>query len=567
MAASERRKDSSQTGVVTLHMPIFEIQGPDGKTYEADAPDAATAAKAFAPKQASPAAPAADDSSLTDHALSVLKNIGSLNSPLSTGDAALHFASAVPASIAGGLAGIVRGALPGPEGSAAKTVNSVQNALTYQPRTAQGQATAQAGDQLLGIPGQIADKAGGAVTDATGSPAAGAAVNTGLQGLAMLAGGRAMKALAPADLPAPKADITPSIANQTLKDARASGAVVTPEYSKANGGSGGGATGTIASLSGSEVKMQQTLSKYNARVWAPKVAAEEVGLNGQPLTPAALDQAAQQASGAYTAVQRVGDFTPDATLVSDLKKLGARKPEDTPTPEAIEPDAAIGGASPGFQPMTSTSVVQAVRDLRADARALYKNVQDPEALRQARATRGAADALDDFIQRQLKAPASEGGKGLPNLADAYVAARTRLAKIASIKDALNPATGSIDGSSLATDLDNGVPLTGGLKTIAMTAKAFPKVMQVPERLPSSTGPTVLEQGGAVTALLHGNIPAALAMFARPIARARVGMPGFQNKMVNPQSPAAPTLPAGAGNVPLSAPIVGQPTGQAQPAQQ
>lgn len=29
-------------------MPIFEVQGPDGKTYEADAPDAATAASAFA---------------------------------------------------------------------------------------------------------------------------------------------------------------------------------------------------------------------------------------------------------------------------------------------------------------------------------------------------------------------------------------------------------------------------------------------------------------------------------------------------------------------------------------
>ena len=30
-------------------MPIFELQGPDGKTYEVDAPDMETATKAFAP--------------------------------------------------------------------------------------------------------------------------------------------------------------------------------------------------------------------------------------------------------------------------------------------------------------------------------------------------------------------------------------------------------------------------------------------------------------------------------------------------------------------------------------
>ena len=30
-------------------MPIFEVQGPDGKTYEVDAPDMQRAASAFAP--------------------------------------------------------------------------------------------------------------------------------------------------------------------------------------------------------------------------------------------------------------------------------------------------------------------------------------------------------------------------------------------------------------------------------------------------------------------------------------------------------------------------------------
>lgn len=555
-------------------MAQYQIQAPDGNTYSVTGPEGATQAQVQAEvlKQNPQAGTAkAGEPSFVDHALSVLKGVASQNSPGATLEPLAHAASGMIAQPIAGLAGLGTmglNAVGASHTNPADVVNKTQNALTYQSKGDQAKQTQGAMDSILGLPGQVANSAGEAVSDATGSPALGAAANTGLQGLAMLAGGKAVKALAPADLPTPAAPITPSLINQTLKDARASGAVVTPEYSASAGGTGGGATGTIASLAGSETKMQQTLSKYNARVWAPKVAAQEVGLTPEQLSPAGLDQAASKASGAYTAVQRVGDFTPDADLVDDLKKLGARKP-DMPTPEAIQPDAAIGGASPGYQPMTAPSIIQAVRDLRADARALYKNVQDPESLRQAAATRGAADALDDFVQRQLRASTADGGKGLPNLADAYSAARVRLAKIVSVRDALNPATGSIDGSSLATDLDNGVPLSGGLKTIAMTAKAFPKVMQVPERLPASTGPTVLEQGGAVTALLHGNIPLALSMFARPIARARVGTNGFQNQMVNPRPPAPPVLPGPIAASPLAQPIVGQASGNGsqQPAQQ
>jgi hypothetical protein len=564
---------------------VYQIQAPDGNTYSVSGPEGATQAQVQAEvlrqnpqagqaKQAEP--------SLADHALNVLKNIGSLNSPGSTLEPLAHLASGAVAAPVAGIAGLgaLAGNALGMKTDPASVVQKTQNALTYQPRSAQGQQTSSAMDSLLGIPGQLADQAGGAVTDATGSPALGAATNTGLQGLAMLSGGKAIKALAPADLPAPPKAVTPSVANATLKDARNAGIMVTPEYSKTAGGGGGGAVGEAASLAGSETKMQQTLSKFNGRVALPKIVATDLGLDpNTPLTPAAISDLGQKANNIYTAASKVGDFTPDAQLVADMKKIGVRNAavdeqfgsdagsdiqalKTKYSPKAIPPDTSMTGldnqVSSGLQPMNSEALVQATRDLRADARSLYKQTENPEALRMADATQKAADAIDDFVQRQLRAPVAQGGKGVPNLADAYANARVQKAKIASVNDAYNPATGSIDGASLAKDLDDGLPLSGGLKTIALAYKAFPKVMQVPEKLPSSEGPSILEQGAAVTALLHGNVPLALAMFARPLARARVATPGFQNKMVNPQPPAAPVLPAGVGTAPLASPIVGQP---------
>lgn len=656
-------------------MAVYQIQAPDGNTYSVTGPDGATQAQVQAevlrqnPQAGSPKAAqaASQPPSFLDHALGVLKGVASQNSPGATLEPLAHLASGVIAQPVAGIAGLgaMAGNALGMHNDPASVVNNTQNALTYQSRGDQAKQTQGAMDSILGIPGQLADKAGQGVSDATGSPALGAATNTALQGAAMLAGGKALKALAPADLPAAPKPVTPALAKQTLSDANKAGIMVTPEYSASSGGSGGGATGTVASLSGSEVKLQQSFSKYNSRVALPKIAGQDIGLDPSvPLTPSALDDLSTKANNVYTAASKVGDFTPDAQLVADMKKIGVRNqavddqfgssagpqiqalqdrysPKQNPgyqgpqtdlvnatgeptgaagmppapilpyrgTLSAADPRASVIGQSdlfqlqnpprPGivqqgemigagrgrspsqgplgqqtdllgtsqdtspsnpYQPMNAEALIQATRDLRADARSLYKQTENPEALRMADATRKAGDALDDFVQRQLQQ------KGLSNLADAYANARVQKAKIASVRDALNPATGSIDGTSLAKDLDNGVPLSGGLKTIAMSAKAYPKVMQVPERLPASSGPTVLEQGGAVAALLHGNVPAALAMFARPLARARVGTQGFQNRMVNPSPPSGPTLPGPIAASPLSQPIVSNQGAQQQPGQ-
>lgn len=73
----------------------------------------------------------------------------------------------------------------------AGVVGSVQNALTYSPRTQGGKATSQALGQVAGVIPEVANAAGEKVSDVTGSPALGALANTGVQGMGMILGGEA----------------------------------------------------------------------------------------------------------------------------------------------------------------------------------------------------------------------------------------------------------------------------------------------------------------------------------------------------------------------------------------
>lgn len=120
------------------------------------------------------------------------------------GEPALQIATGGLASMAGGVAGVARGlgagaaALSQGEGlsgagtafteEAADTIRSTQERFTRQPKTATGQRAAQiVGAPFTWLAGK-ADQAGEATAKVTGSPAAGAAVNTGIQSLPALLG-------------------------------------------------------------------------------------------------------------------------------------------------------------------------------------------------------------------------------------------------------------------------------------------------------------------------------------------------------------------------------------------
>lgn len=108
-------------------MPIFEVQGPDGKTYEADAPSMEAAASAFGPQP--------------DRGTAANVAFGGL-------EPALHFLSSMvakPVSDVAGLAATGYDALTGnPNTDAEGFKQYVQDALTVQPQTATGQAITNA---------------------------------------------------------------------------------------------------------------------------------------------------------------------------------------------------------------------------------------------------------------------------------------------------------------------------------------------------------------------------------------------------------------------------------------
>src|SRR6185312_12629307 len=92
-----------------------------------------------------------------------------------------------------GLAGL--GAMAGrgmglTQSDPADVVRQLQSALTYQPRTQEGQNISSAVGYLPGKFAQMAEGAGQKVSDATGSPLLGAATDTAIQGAPLILGAR-----------------------------------------------------------------------------------------------------------------------------------------------------------------------------------------------------------------------------------------------------------------------------------------------------------------------------------------------------------------------------------------
>lgn len=120
------------------------------------------------------------------------------------GEAALAIGTGAGASSLAGLAGIQEGLRTGAApGAAAQRVQDVQQQLTFQPRTPEGQA-ALGGVARAFEPLEVAARRAGEVTtDVTGSPLAGTAVSTAIEAAPMGAGVRG----APRGLPGARTQV------------------------------------------------------------------------------------------------------------------------------------------------------------------------------------------------------------------------------------------------------------------------------------------------------------------------------------------------------------------------
>jgi hypothetical protein len=114
-----------------------------------------------------------------------------LLTPYDTAASLVSGAVAAPAAGLAGLGSMATHAMGLTSQDPADTVNAVQQAMTHQPSTYGGQQIVGGIGKVAGVVPKAANAAGEYVTDKTGSPLLGTAVNTAIQGAGMILGGEA----------------------------------------------------------------------------------------------------------------------------------------------------------------------------------------------------------------------------------------------------------------------------------------------------------------------------------------------------------------------------------------
>lgn len=412
-------------------------------------------------------------------------------------EAGANIATGGVAALGGGLNYLGTLAASGGDTDAAKAVQEdTQQALTYQPRSEAGKRYAENAGTALSYLGQkegeyLGEKSSELASKLGASPEVagtiGSALNTGTQAIPQLLGLRALKGAKAAVKPASvAAEVGADISKpKQITEARSMGYKLPPRMA-------GGKIGSIAEGVAGSAKLERTLSVKNQSV-TNKLAREEIGLKGdKPISGAELDMLRKKHNAAYDQISKSGRITADETFAREMFGVGGR------TAQVMKdfPEAASGAIeklrNAYLQPeFDASSAVQATRKLRADAKKLMKAFDDPEKQALGLASREIADAFDGALQRHAESI------GKPKLAEDFRTARTQLAKIHSVEDALNESTGHVSALTLGKALDRGVPLSGNLLKIAQTARRFGKAVQDVDKLPArSVGFEDLFVGGA-----------------------------------------------------------------------
>ena len=445
-------------------------------------------------------------------------------------DAAASIATGTAAQVAGGLAGLGDWAWTRNPADAAQTVQRVENALTYQPRTSGGQAVKHFVSLPFAELGRGADWAGGKVASLTGSPLAGALANAGIQGLPMLAG---------AELPelrAAPADVGPDVAPEVAA-AREAGIKLTPTQAQVPGGVIGRG---IESLTGT-AKLERALSRVNAAT-VGRLAGEDLGIDG-PLSRAALKDAKAAPNAVYGEVAKLGNVPVDDAFRQKIAAIanpgGGSFGFDTP--------ADIARLKEGYGSLENFDAGDAVskaRQLRRDASSNIGARYNPMQQALGHAQRAVADALEDQLERHV---AATGGPS--DLLKRYRDARVQLAKINSVDQALRAGKGQVSALNLAKQLDRGAPLSGNLRDVAEAAQHFPRALQDLSKIrnegPLSALDLKLEGGLGILKPLAA-LKALPAFALPPVVRAILGSDLYQDAAFGPREAPTPPTPSELG---------------------
>jgi hypothetical protein len=525
-------------------MPKFRITAPDGKNFDVEGPEGSTAEQALAQVQAQYKTQASESGP----------------TPVNAGLANLAAGIAgTPVDIAQGvyntpkmLYGLAKGALggtdlPEPVTGTPGGSESLRNALRSL-----AEMTGMKGfspdnptpDSPTGTAAYDFTSRGGVIPGAALPAAASMAAEKTLgPEYAPLAA-----AAAPASILAYNTSRAPSLANAqaqnatldaTINRSRDAGFVMPPAQTNPSVVNKvlEGTVGTPSLEALASTKNQQLINDLGRRTLG-------VGKN-VPINETLLENLRADAGKAYQAIRDFGGgkvaFKPDLKFQQEIDNLGGgisetskRYPTAAKTAdvEALKQDLTKG-------PMTPADAIELTKKLRRDASANFRAADDPAKLDLARAQRGAADAIEGLVERNL----SRAGRG--DLVKDFREARTTIAKTYDVQSALNDATGNLNARVWASISNKGKPLSKEMQLGADFSNAFPRSSLMPEKGGNRTGigtwDAILAAAGVGGAVMHPAI-AALGV-GRPLTRYGLLTDLYQNKMGVPSYEPA-TTPAG-----------------------
>lgn len=273
-----------------------------------------------------------------------------------------------------------------------------------------------------------------------------------------------------------------------------------------------------------------------------KETVREVRAAGYPVDPLRLKPSwatkkLASIAGKAATSQEVALRAQEVTTALARKELGmqAEAPLTRETlriarQQAAEPYRQIASLSP-----QAGKDVEALNLARSEARGYWKShgaTGDYEQLKKARAADAEAQRLEGKIGDHAVAARD------PGLVYELDAARTKIAKIHDVEDALELGDGNIAANVVLRAWDSGKKVSGNLKTIAKFASAFPMDARQASRVPtpgvnqlSPFGSAALATAAAGTAGPRGLLAGGIPLLADP-ARAFLLSERFQERAVN-----------------------------------
>lgn len=399
-------------------------------------------------------------------------------------------------------------------GTAGLPIAVARPLMAVAPNLARAVAAGGLGREAASL-GLATRTAGGAVSGALQAAAvnpddaaAGAGVGAALPGVGRVLGaaGRALSG-----------PVLPSAIREAAQAGHAAGYVIPPTQVAPTF-----SNRLLEGVSG-KISTAQNASARNQEV-TNRLAREAIG--APDLTPESLQAVRDVANQAYDRLGAMGTLGADIPFRRTLSKIGAASEKmKADFPQLADGADALVKSFQDLKSFDARSALEAMKRLRAGARANAKAFDDPEKLALSRVQRSISDALEDLTERTLSRTKQTG-----LLAD-FRGARTTLAKLHDIEAALNPVTGNVDAAKLARSVKAGRPLTGELRQAGAFASAFPKAVQTVERMGSlpQTSPLDWAAAGITAAATGGSPLSAAALAARPAARAAALSPLLQRR--------------------------------------